>query len=55
MTKSKRNNPLFTNYFNDFTELVKIMISLNFKERYSLDCAQASKEVIKMYMKKTTF
>ena len=52
MTKSKRNNPLFTNYFNDFTKLVKIMISLNFKERYSLDCAQASKEVIKMYMKK---
>ena len=52
MPKSKRNNPSFTYYFNDFTKLVKIMIDLKFKERYSLDCTQASTEVIKTYMKK---
>ena len=47
MPKSKRNNPSFTYYFNDFTKLVKIMIDLKFKERYSLDCTQASTEVKK--------
>ena len=52
MPKSKRNNPSFTYYFNDFTKLVKIMIILKFKERYSLDCPQAFKEVIKTYVKK---
>ena len=52
MPKSKRNNPSFTYYFNDFTKLVKKMIDLKFKERYSLDCTQASTEVIKTYMKK---
>ena len=51
----KRNNSLFTVYFNDLTKLVKIMISIKFKESYSKDCAHVSKAAIKTYIRKTKF
>ena len=52
ISKSKKNNPSFTYYINDFTKLVKIMVDSKLKVRYCLDCTQACIEVIKTYMKK---
>ena len=43
--RSKTNTSSFTFYFDYLTKLVNILISLNFKESYSKNCAQASREV----------